>query len=90
MVLKLSHQFAYRPLPEGAAVFNNLASTTQLIGKPFDTLLAILAESRESNRLVKKADILAALSVEQPQLDEFIEQAVELGIIEVSTITPAQ
>ncbi|WP_257721069.1 hypothetical protein [Lacimicrobium alkaliphilum] len=41
-----------------------------------------------SDSSVKKSDIYAF--IEPQQADEFIEQAVDLGIIELSTATPAQ
>lgn len=88
MLLKLSKHCDYRPLPEGAAVFNKLTNATQLINEPYATAISKLAQARESDSSVKKSDIYAF--IEQQQADEFIEQAVDLGIIELSIATPAQ
>lgn len=88
MLLKLAEHCDYRPLPEGAAVFNKLTNATQLINEPYATVIAKLAQARTSDYSVKKSDIYTF--IEQQRADEFIEQAMELGIIELSIATPAQ
>lgn len=88
MLLKLSKHCDYRPLPEGAAVFNKLTNATQLMNEPYATAIAKLAQARLSDSPVKKSDIYTW--IEPKQADEFIEQALDLGIIELSIATPAQ
>ncbi|WP_088330296.1 hypothetical protein [Lacimicrobium sp. SS2-24] len=86
MLLRLSQHCECRPLPDGAAVFNSLTNTTQLISQPHSDILIRLAQARDAGESVNKSDIMTMDNCELTE--EFIEQALVLRIIEKATPTP--